>query len=129
MTTSIAGSVSVTALTPLLLGVGLLVFGTNLQGVLVTIIGHERGSGLLAIGLFPAGWSAGFGVACLCVGHLLSRLGHVRSFTLLAVLSGMSALLLASRCCHRCGRRRQSRSGRCWRPGWRRARFCRRSSR
>ncbi len=96
MTRSIAGSASVTALAPLLLGVGLLVFGTNLQGVLVTIIGHERGSGMLAIGLFSAGWSAGFVAACLCVGHLLSRLGHVRSFALLAVLSGMSALLLAS---------------------------------
>ena len=96
MTRSIAGSASVTALAPLLLGVGLLVFGTNLQGVLVTSIGHERGSGMLAIGLFSAGWSAGFVAACLCVGHLLSRLGHVRSFALLAVLSGMSALLLAS---------------------------------
>ena len=83
-------------LTLLLLGVGLLVFGTNLQGVLLPILGHERGSGMLAIGLFSAGWSIGFALACLCVGVLLGRLGHVRAFAALALLSATSALLLSA---------------------------------
>lgn len=83
-------------LTTLLLGVGLLVFGTNLQGVLLPIVGHERGSGMLAIGLFSAGWSIGFAIACLCVGALLGRLGHVRAFATLALLSAISALLLSA---------------------------------
>ncbi len=87
---------SVVSLAALLIGVCLLVFGTNLQGVLLPIIGHERGSGMTAIGLFSAGWSVGFVLACLCIGRLLSTLGHVRAFALLASLSAGCALLLAA---------------------------------
>ena len=87
---------SVASLAVLLLGVCLLVFGTNLQGVLLPIVGHERGSGMTAIGLFSAGWSAGFVLACLCVGQLLSRLGHVGGFAVLATVSAACALLLAA---------------------------------
>ncbi len=87
---------SIASLAALLGGVCLLVFGTNLQGVLLPIIGHERGSGMTAIGLFSAGWSAGFVLACLCVGQMLSRLGHVAAFATLATLSAGCALLLAA---------------------------------
>ncbi len=86
----------VAPLAALLAGVCLLVFGTNLQGVVLPIIGHERGSGMTAIGLFSAGWSAGFVLACLCIGPLLSRLGHVGGFAGLAMLSACCALLLAA---------------------------------
>lgn len=71
----------------LLAAVLLLVFGTNLQGVALPILGHERGSGMLAIGLFSAGWSAGFVAACMTVGSLLGALGPRRCFTLLALVS------------------------------------------
>ena len=85
---------SAISLAPLLVGVCLLVFGTNLQGVLLPLIGHERGSGMAAIGFFSAGWSAGFVLACLSIGPLLSRLGHVRGFVLLAAVSAGCAMLL-----------------------------------
>ena len=85
---------SVASAFPLLFGVVLLVFGTNLQGVLLPILGHERGSGMAAIGLFSAAWSAGFVLACLLVGRLLGAVGHVRGFALLALLSACCAALL-----------------------------------
>ncbi|TLU73392.1 MFS transporter [Lichenicoccus roseus] len=83
------------AIVPLLAGVTFLVFGTNLQGVLVPILGHERGSSMIAIGLFSAAWSTGFVVACVSVGWLLNLYGHVRAFTLLAMISASCGLLLA----------------------------------
>lgn len=83
------------AVAPLLAGVALLVFGTNLQGVLLPILGHERGSSMVAIGLFSAAWSAGFVAACISVGWLLNLYGHVRAFTLLAAISALCGLLLA----------------------------------
>ncbi len=78
----------------LLLSVALLVFGTNLQGVLLPILGLEHGAGMIAIGLYSSAWSAGFVLACLLVGRLLSHLGHVRALMVLAMVSALSTLLL-----------------------------------
>ncbi|WP_428394765.1 MFS transporter [Lichenicoccus sp.] len=77
-----------------LLSVALLVFGTNLQGVLLPILGAEHGAPMITIGLFSSAWSAGFVLACLSVGRLLGALGHVRSFVALAGLSAFASLLL-----------------------------------
>ena len=86
---------AVRPLAVLLLAVALLVFGTNLQGVVLPIVGHGRGSGIVTIGLYSASWSAGFVFACLCVGQVLGRLGSRRGFVTLALLSTcMSTLLL-----------------------------------
>ena len=83
------------AVWPLLLSVAFLVFGTNLQGVLLPILGAERGAPMIAVGLFSSAWSAGFVLACLSVGRLLGALGHVRSFFALAGLSAVGSLLLS----------------------------------
>ncbi len=82
------------AVASLLLAVMLLVFGTNLQGVLLPILGHMRGAGMTAIGLYSAGWSAGFVLACLSTGSILAVLGPVRAFALLGVVSAAAAMLL-----------------------------------
>lgn len=94
--TTATRSTSLASLMALLVGVGLLVFGTNLQGVLLPLVGHERGSGMVAIGLFSAGWSAGFVFACLCIGNLLGRIGQLRCFLLLASVSAGCTLLLSA---------------------------------
>ncbi|WP_428376208.1 MFS transporter [Lichenicoccus sp.] len=78
----------------LLLAVLFLVFGTNLQGILLPMLGHARGSSMIAIGLFSAGWSAGFVLACLCIGQVLARLGYAGAFIALALLSAAAAALL-----------------------------------
>nr|WP_321983715.1 MFS transporter [uncultured Lichenicoccus sp.] len=78
----------------LLLAVLFLVFGTNLQGILLPMLGHARGSSMIAIGLFSAGWSGGFVLACLCIGQVLGRLGHARAFIALALLSATAAAFL-----------------------------------
>ncbi len=77
----------------LLLGVALLVFATNLQGVILPIRGHERGASMVAIGLFSSAWSAGFVTACLFSGAVLGAIGHVRAYAVLAIASAAAALL------------------------------------
>ena len=79
---------------PLLLSVALLVFGTNLQGVLLPILGAEHGSGMITIGLYSSAWSLGFMMACLLIGRLIVRLGHVRAFMLLSLTSAFASFLL-----------------------------------
>ncbi len=79
---------------PLLLAVMLLVFGTNLQGVLLPILGHERGAGMTAIGFYSAGWSAGFVLACLCIGWILALFGPVWAFAVLGMTSSAATGLL-----------------------------------
>lgn len=77
----------------LLAGIFLLVLGTSLLGVILPIRGHERGSGMLTIGLFSAAWSGGFVAATIACGSLLSRFGHRHTFLGLAMLSGLLAVL------------------------------------
>ncbi len=75
----------------LIAGVVLLVFGTNLQGVLLPIRGHERGASMVAIGLFSSGWSAGFVLSCLVSGRLAALLGASRAYAALAIAAGFAA--------------------------------------
>ena len=77
----------------LLASVALLTAGTNLQGVLLPIRRQMEGSTVQQIGLLSSGWSAGFVLACLVVGRLVSAVGHVRSFAGLAALSAAASLL------------------------------------
>ena len=78
----------------LLCSVVLLVFGTNLQGVLLPIRLQLDGASMARVGLLSSAWSAGFMLACLSVGRLVTAVGHVRTFAALAALSGSTALLM-----------------------------------
>ena len=78
----------------LLLSVALLVFGTNLQGVLLPIRLELSGGSMANVGLLSSVWSLGFMLACLVTGRVVSAVGHVRSFSALAAVSGSMALLL-----------------------------------
>lgn len=82
------------SVTALLASVVLLVFGTNLQGVLLPIRLQLDGASMAHVGLLSSGWSLGFMLACLTVGRLISAVGHVRTFAALAALSGSTSLLL-----------------------------------
>ncbi len=79
---------------PILLSMGLLVFGTNLQGVLLPLLGHAHGASMRAVGLYSAAWSTGFVLACLLIGRLLYRFGHLRAFIILTAASSIASVLL-----------------------------------
>ncbi len=73
---------------------GLLVFGTNLQGILLPLLGHAHGASTAAVGLYSAAWSTGFVLACLFIGRLLHAVGHLRAFVILTAVSAVAAVLL-----------------------------------
>ena len=79
---------------PILLSMGLLVFGTNLQGILLPLLGHAHGASMTAVGFYSAAWSTGFVLACLLIGRLLYAVGHLRAFVMLSVASALAAVAL-----------------------------------
>ncbi len=77
----------------LLLGSALLMFGGGLQGLLLSVRGAEEGFSLLALGLIGTGWSIGFIAGSVSVPMLVRKVGHIRSYAVMAVLGGMTILL------------------------------------
>ncbi len=77
----------------LLLGSALLMFGGGLQGLLLSVRGAEEGFPLLALGLIGTGWSIGFIAGSVSVPMLVRKVGHIRSYSVMAVLGGMTILL------------------------------------
>lgn len=81
-------------LTALLTGAALLLVGNGLVGVLVPLRATLEDFPGLVIGLLSSAFSAGFLVGCLLTPHLLARVGHVRTFSVLAALASTCLLLL-----------------------------------
>ena len=77
----------------LLLGSALLMFGGGLQGLLLSVRGAEEGFSLVALGLIGTGWSVGFVSGSISVPLLVRRVGHIRSYAVMAVMGGMTILL------------------------------------
>ena len=77
----------------LLLGSALLMFGGGLQGLLMSVRGAEEGFSLIALGLIGTGWSVGFIAGSVSVPMLVRKVGHIRSYAVMAVMGGMTILL------------------------------------
>ncbi len=76
----------------LLLGSALLMFAGGLQGLLISIRGGEEGFSLLALGLIGTSWSVGYIAGTFVVPGMVSRVGHIRSFSVMAALASMVIL-------------------------------------
>lgn len=83
----------VTKVFALLLGSSLLFFAGGLQGLLISIRGGESGFSLLALGLIGTSWSVGYIAGTLFVPRMVSRVGHIRSFSVMASVASMVILL------------------------------------
>ncbi|MBU1176114.1 MAG: MFS transporter [Alphaproteobacteria bacterium] len=77
----------------LLLGSALLMFGGGLQGLLMSVRGAEEGFSLIALGLIGTGWSIGFVAGSVSVPLLVRRVGHIRTYSVMSVMGGMTILL------------------------------------
>ncbi len=76
----------------LLLGSALLMFAGGLQGLLISVRGGEEGFALLALGLIGTSWSVGYVAGTLVVPGMVSRVGHIRSFSVMASVATMVIL-------------------------------------
>lgn len=77
----------------LLLGSALLMFAGGLQGLLIAIRGAEEGFALSALGLIGASWSVGYIAGTLIVPRIVSRVGHIRAFSVMAAFATIIILL------------------------------------
>jgi len=84
---------SVVKIYALFLGSCLLMFGGGLQGLLLSVRGAEEGFSLLALGLIGTGWSVGFVAGSISVPMLVKRVGHIRAYSVMAVVGTVTILL------------------------------------
>jgi MFS family permease len=77
----------------LLLGSALLMFAGGLHGLLLSTRGSAEGFSLTALGLLGTTWSAGYIAGTLVVPHMVARVGHIRSFSVVASVAAITILL------------------------------------
>lgn len=77
----------------LLLSVFLLVAGNGLHGTLISVRARIEGFSLLDVGLIGAAYFVGFLLGCLWAGKLIRRVGHIRTFAILAAIAAQVALI------------------------------------
>lgn len=77
----------------LLLGSALLMFAGGLQGLLIAIRGGEEGFSLYALGLIGTSWSVGYVAGTLIVPGVVSRVGHIRAFSVMAAIASIVILI------------------------------------
>jgi MFS family permease len=81
------------AVASLLLGSAFLLIAGGLHGLLLPVVGAERGFNLAELGLLGTSWSAGFISGCVLIPQVVRRVGHVRSYGALASVAAITILL------------------------------------
>lgn len=77
----------------LLCGTAFLLAGSGLHGLLLPLRGQEEGFSTASLGLLGTAWAGGFVAGCYFVPLLVRRVGHVRSFSVLASSGAIVALM------------------------------------
>ncbi|MEM6382293.1 MAG: MFS transporter [Pseudomonadota bacterium] len=76
----------------LLLGSGFLFFAGGMNALLLPVRGQQEGFSPFALGLLGTGWAVGFVTGCIVVSNLVARVGHIRSFSVMAALASLAVL-------------------------------------
>lgn len=77
----------------LLMGSALLLFAGGLNGMVLPVRGSMEGFSALMLGLLGTGWAAGYILGCARTPRLVAAIGHIRAFSVMAALAGISILL------------------------------------
>lgn len=83
------------SLSALLIGSGFLFFAGGLNGLILPVRGAAEGFSAFSLGLLGTGWAVGYIAGCLYVPRLVAKVGHVRSFSVMAAVASLSILLSA----------------------------------
>ncbi|MBW4708972.1 MFS transporter [Roseobacter sp. YSTF-M11] len=76
----------------LLLSSALLLFAGGTNGLILPVRGTAEGFDAFSLGLLGTGWAVGYVAGCLLMPMLVSRVGHIRSFTVMAALAAVAIL-------------------------------------
>ncbi len=77
----------------LLLSVVFLLTGNGLQGILTPIRANLEGFPAMALGMLGSAYFVGFVLGCLVCPYVVKRVGHIRSFAVLAAIGSATILL------------------------------------
>ena len=83
------------AVSALLLSVAILLAGAGLQGTLLGVRAGIEAFTPVALGVIMAAYYLGFSVGCLSGSWFINRVGHIRTFAVLASIASAAALLHA----------------------------------
>lgn len=83
-------------LAALLLGASILLLGNGLQSLLLPVRATIEGFSTQTIGFMGAAYPAGFVLSCVTTPHLVKRVGHIRTFAVLAAIAGVTVLAYGS---------------------------------
>ena len=83
---------AVTSIAALLLSVALLLMGNGLLGTLLPIRANMENFSALDIGVLGSAYFLGFAVGCISGAHIVSRAGHIRTFTAMAAIASSVVL-------------------------------------
>lgn len=81
-------------LTALLAGAFIVLVGQGLQGMIVPVRAQLEGFATSEIGLLSSAYSAGFVLSCILTPYMLRRVGHIRTFAVMAALAACVVQLL-----------------------------------
>ncbi|MDK3016286.1 MFS transporter [Pseudodonghicola flavimaris] len=77
----------------LLLGSALLLFAGGMNGLILPVRGTIEGFSASSLGLLGSGWAVGYVLGCLMMARLVGRVGHIRSFSVMAAFAAVAVLL------------------------------------
>jgi MFS family permease len=77
----------------LLLGAALLLFAGGINGLILPVRGSHEGFSAVSLGLLGTGWAIGYIAGCILTPRLVGRVGHVRSFGVMAAFAAVTILL------------------------------------
>jgi MFS family permease len=77
----------------LIMGSAFLMMAGGLNGLILPLRGSYEGFSTLSLGLLGTGWAIGYVLGCLRVPRLVRKVGHVRTFGVMAALATVSVLL------------------------------------
>lgn len=63
-----------------------------MNALLLPVRGGQEGFSTLSLGLLGTGWAFGFVTGCLVVSKLVARVGHIRSYSVMAALASLAVL-------------------------------------
>lgn len=84
---------NVLPISALLFGSALLMFAGGVNGLILPVRGTAEGFSAFSLGLLGTGWAIGYVAGCLRMPRLVSKVGHIRSFAVLAAIAAISILM------------------------------------
>lgn len=77
----------------LLLGSAFLLFAGGINALILPVRGAGEGFSPFSLGLIGTGWAVGYVLGCVLTPTLVARVGHIRSFSVMAAIAGLAVLL------------------------------------